>query len=225
VKTEERRQARALRQCGGSVKEIAGAVGVAQSTVSRWVRDIELTAGQRLALRARDPRFAAHLNGSRAISAKALERRIQHQQEGRGLVRSDDDFAVLCALYWAEGEKTRNALRLSNSDPDLIALFLNLLRRTFGITDDAVRISCNLFADHEQHRQAIENFWLQHLQLPRSSFLKSTVNRYSKYSVKKRRNALPHGTCRLVVNSTRLVQTVYGGIQELGRFERPEWAA
>jgi transposase-like protein len=225
VKTEERRQARALRQCGASVKEVAAAVGVAQSTVSRWVRDIELTAGQRLALAARDPRFAAHLNGSRVISAKALERRIQHQEDGRELVRSDHDFAILCALYWAEGEKTRNALRLSNSDPDLIALFLDLLRRTFGVTDGAVRVSCNLFADHDERRHVIENFWLQHLGLPRSSLLKSTVNSHSKYSAKKRLNVLPYGTCRLVVNDTRIVQTVYGGIQELGRCERPEWAA
>jgi hypothetical protein len=32
-----------------------------------------------------------------------------------------------------------------------------------------------------------------------------------------------YGTCRLVVHRTRVVQSLYGSIQEYGRFERPEW--
>jgi hypothetical protein len=49
------------------------------------------------------------------------------------------------------------------------------------------------------------------------------VNRFSKYSKKKRTNKLPHGTCSLTVWDTRLVQTLYGAIQEYGGFEREEW--
>ena len=49
------------------------------------------------------------------------------------------------------------------------------------------------------------------------------VNAYSKYSQKKRRDMLPYGTCKLTVHRTRIVQTIYGGIQEYGGFERPEW--
>jgi hypothetical protein len=49
------------------------------------------------------------------------------------------------------------------------------------------------------------------------------VNTYSKYSQKKRRNKLPYGTCKLTVNSTRIVQTIFGSIQEYGGFGRPEW--
>jgi hypothetical protein len=49
------------------------------------------------------------------------------------------------------------------------------------------------------------------------------VNVYSKYSQKKRRNKLPYGTCRLVVCDTRIIQSIFGSIQEYGAFERPEW--
>jgi hypothetical protein len=31
------------------------------------------------------------------------------------------------------------------------------------------------------------------------------------------------GTCRLAVHNTRIVQTIYGSIQEYGGFERPAW--
>jgi hypothetical protein len=46
---------------------------------------------------------------------------------------------------------------------------------------------------------------------------------YSKYSQKKRVNKLPYGTCALIVRSTRVLQTIYGSIQEYAGFDRPEW--
>lgn len=69
----------------------------------------------------------------------------------------------------------------------------------------------------------IEGFWLELLQLPPTCLRKSTINTYSKYSKKKRRNKLPYGTCRLTVSDTRLVQHIYGAIQEYAGFEREEW--
>ena len=49
------------------------------------------------------------------------------------------------------------------------------------------------------------------------------MNIYSKYSKKKRQNKLPYGTCRVTVSRTRVVQSIYGAIQEYGGFDRPEW--
>ena len=89
--------------------------------------------------------------------------------------------------------------------------------------DSAMRVSCNLFADHLEHQADIEQFWLAELGLPAAALCKSVVNVYSKYSLKKRANKLPYGTCALAVHSTRIVQTIYGSIQEYGGFDRPEW--
>ena len=56
MKIRERDEARTLRrEQGQSIKEIARAVGVSTSSVSHWVRDIELTEEQIEALRARNP--------------------------------------------------------------------------------------------------------------------------------------------------------------------------
>jgi hypothetical protein len=84
-------------------------------------------------------------------------------------------------------------------------------------------VVCNLFADHERRQREIEDFWLDRLGLDRTSLKKTLVNRYSKYSQKKRMNKLPYGTCTLRVHSTEIVQTIYGSIQELGGFDRPAW--
>jgi hypothetical protein len=126
-------------------------------------------------------------------------------------------------LYWAEGEKSRTKVAVSNSDPELLAFFADFLRAQFGVDDEAMTIYCHLFADHVQRQQAIEAFWLRSLGLSPASLRKSTVNSYSKYSTKKRANKLPYGTCKLVVCRTQIVQTIYGSIQEYGGFERPEW--
>jgi hypothetical protein len=56
-----------------------------------------------------------------------------------------------------------------------------------------------------------------------SCLRKPTVNVYSKYSKKKRRNRLPYGTVRVCVHSTAVVQSIYGAIREYAGFERPGW--
>ena len=126
-------------------------------------------------------------------------------------------------LYWAEGAKKRNVVKITNSDVELLAYFASFLRREFAVRTEDMRVYCNLFADHVGQQAEIESFWLDRLSLPPSCLRKSVVNVYSKYSQKKRAGKLPYGTCALVVQSTRIVQTIYGSIQEYGGFERPAW--
>jgi hypothetical protein len=105
----------------------------------------------------------------------------------------------------------------------MVRFFVSFLRRWFPEAAGKIRIACNLFADHAERQHEIEGFWLTSLGLPRSALRKSTINRYSKYSQKKRRNRLPYGTCKLTLCDTRIVQHLYGAIQEYGGFEREEW--
>lgn len=128
-----------------------------------------------------------------------------------------------CMLFWAEGDKCRNAVRMANSDPQILRLFVRFLRECYGAPDARISITCNLFADHLERQREIEQFWLDTLELPRTRLLPSIVNVYSKYSQKKRRNKLPYGTCKLVYSDTRTVQSVYGAIQEYAGFDRLEW--
>jgi hypothetical protein len=115
-------------------------------------------------------------------------------------------------------------VKFTNSDPAMMAFFMRFLRQYFAVSDDMVTVWCNLFADHADRRSEIERFWLEALALPHSSLGKSTVNVYSKYSRKVRKNVLPYGTCRVSIHRTRIVQMLYGAIQELAGFERPYWA-
>jgi hypothetical protein len=107
--------------------------------------------------------------------------------------------------------------------PGDVAFFAGFVRRFFDPPSPCMRVWCNLHADHAQRQRELEGFWLDVLSLPRACLTKTTVNRYSPVTRRKRTNMLPYGTCRLTVHSTAIVQHVYGAIQEYGGFERPAW--
>ena len=222
MKTEERIRARELRSSGRSVREIAELLQLPRSSISLWVRDVRLSPAQRRALDERAERGRAIACKRKADAACEIRREYQHR--GRLLVRENGaSYAAGCMLFWAEGDKCRNAVRISNSDPEVLVVFAAFLRDHFRVSPERMTIACNLFADHLDRQREIEGYWLARLGLAPSSLRKSMVNIYSKHSKKTRKNRLPYGTCKLVVHSTQIVQTIYGSIQEYGGFDRPEW--
>jgi transcriptional regulator with XRE-family HTH domain len=225
VKTRERDLARELRRYeGASIKDIARRVGVSVSSVSMWVRDIELSPEQHAALQLRNVAYNRQMSGTWKQAAKRRAERVAYQEQGREVARAGDPLYVAgCMLFWAEGGKDRNAVRFTNSDPEMVRFFVRFLRTCFEIEDEQIRLTCNLFADHLERQREIERFWLQTAGLPEKCLCKSSVNVYSKYSQKKRQNKLPYGTCRIAVCRTRVVQSIYGGIQEIGGFTREAW--
>lgn len=225
MKIRERDEARTLRrEQGQSIKEIARAVGVSRSSVSLWVRDIELTPAQIAELASRNSILNAQRNGALTRSRRARDVRLQAQTEGREAARRGDPVhAAACMLYWGEGSKTRNYVQLANSDPELMRFFARFLRSHFAVPDARMRVQVNMHAADLADVRASEDYWLTLLCLTRESLTKSIVNSVSKASLHKRFGLLPHGTCRLTVCDTAIVQHLYGAIQEYGGFERPQW--
>lgn len=209
---------------GESIKEIARRLGVSPSTVSLWVHDIVLTTAQQQALLQRNPAYNRQMSGTKIQAANRRAERIAYQHEGRILAAEGEASHLAgCMLYWAEGEKARNTLRFSNSDPDMVRFFVSFLRKHFNVRNEQIRVTCYLFADHLERQREIEQYWLDVMGLHADSLCKSHVNVYSKYSEKKRANRLPYGTVKIAVNRTHIVQSIYGSIQEYAGFERPAW--
>jgi hypothetical protein len=203
---------------------IAERLGVAKSSVSRWVRDIELTADQHAALREMNPRYNAQLQGQAGRRASALAARIAAQQHGRELARRGDALhAQGCMLYWAEGSKSRNTAELVNSDAAMLKLFLRFLRECYAVEVERVALTVNCYVSNGRTAPEIVAWWLRELRLPDCCARNPVVNRASSASRLRRGHVLPYGTARVTVHSTFLVQSIYGAIQEYGGFERPEW--
>jgi hypothetical protein len=225
---KERAQARALRRQGVPLKRIAAKVGVAVSTVHLWTRDIELTAAQHERNRTgpgapHNPEWIA--KRSRAWSERNRRRRISFQQEGRELARVGDPLHVAgCMLYWAEGAKARNVLKICNSDGQMLRFFTVFLREILGVTRDRLRISINAYTNNGLSIEEIEAHWLRLLGLSRASLRKHQVNNYPTSTSGRKPNKLPFGVCTLSVSSsTRELQHIYGAIQEYAGFDEPRW--
>lgn len=220
AKRETKAEARKLRKQGMAITDIAKVLEVAKSSVSLWVRDIELTPAQVEVLRKSHRRYVGQYKGSRANADKQRAVRLQYQLNGRERASSLDLHLAGCLLYWAEGAKARNEVYFVNSDPEMMKLFIRFLREEFSIPNEdlTLYITCH-FPDRERQEQ-VEQYWLDLLQLDKACLRKTQVKKGSEFRV----NTLVNGVCGLrVAKSTWLVQHIYGAIQEYAGFENPDW--
>jgi transposase-like protein len=134
VKLVEREEARRLRREEGlAIKAIARTLSVSSSSVSRWVRDVALTAQQLDALREANPIFNGQRTGTARSSANARARRVEAQQHGRALAALAEPLhRTGCMLYWAEGARSRNHVVFTNADADMLCVFREFLRRCYA---------------------------------------------------------------------------------------------
>jgi hypothetical protein len=218
VKPTERVTARQLRIEGGSIKQIAARLSVSPSSVSRWTADIALADAQVEHLLLRDPAPAAR---ARSEAARAV--RTAAQRDGRERAsRHDPLHHAGCMLYWAEGSKQRNCAVLTNSDADMLVLFVRFLRECYDVPVARMNLTVNCHLNNGLSLEEIEAWWLARLGLRLECLRKAAVNRPSSAS-RWRRNVHVYGTARVAVHSTAIVQSIYGAIQEYAGIERPEW--
>jgi len=80
-------------------------------------------------------------------------------------------------LYWGEGnKKSKNSVRLGNTDPKLIKKFLEFLVRICGIEKKKLRFGLQVFSDMNTDQTL--RFWLKELRgygINRNQFFKVTV--------------------------------------------------
>lgn len=212
--TRELRAERAM-----PLKQIAAVVGVSVNSVSLWTRDIDPDP-ERLAANTAN---AAMLRAV-ACSSAAREKRRAYQEAGRARAREGDArHQAGCMLYWAEGSKSRNSVTFSNSDLNMIVFFCRFLRECLRVAPDRLSVRLNAYTDNGLSVADIETHWLDALELPRACLRAHTLNHFPTSSSGTRRNKLPYGVCNLNLHSTRVVQHIYGAIQEYGGFEEPRW--
>ena len=126
-------------------------------------------------------------------------------------------------LYWAEGAKGRNTVKFVNSDPQMVWFFRRFLTEALAVEVDKIAMALNVYTTNGLSIEEIERYWLELLELPDSSVRKHTLNHLPTSSSGKAKNKLPFGVCALVVHSSRVVQHIYGAIQEYAGFDEPAW--
>lgn len=227
MKAKEREEARRLRKEEGlSVGEIARRVGVSRGTSSLWLRDVELTDGQKLRLIERGRTSLNQLNGSKKVKELAQKQRAEYQETGRAFVRdgtADVGYRILCALYWAEGDKSRTMVGMTNTDASMLKVFVSGMRKYFGCEDDDFTVRVMAHLNNGLTSEQIQEYWLSEIGLPERCFQHFTLK--SKYYPVQNRKHKRHvyGGCSVRVCSVEIAQRLYGSIQEIFGIDRPDW--
>jgi predicted transcriptional regulator len=224
TKAQEKLIACQLRSEGKTVNEIAKELKVSKSSVSIWVREIQLTTEQIDRIKSISPRFP----NLRANTNKeeALKQRQSYQEIGKIKTRQASSLFVMgCMLYWGEGSKNRNAVKMSNADPELMKVFIRFLREEFQVTDESIAIRISAYSNNGLICEEIQSYWLKILNLPVTCMRQLIIDRYATENAmkNKKKGKLPYGTCEITVGNTSIVQEIFGAIQEFGQFKRDAW--
>lgn len=177
TKPELKAAAVSLRKTGLSYSEIHNELGVAKSTLSYWLRDVDLppVAKARLEHRERTAQKKSCLKAAAKNKLIHQNRRKRLLEEKRtcyaDVELSPDSLALVgAALYWAEGSKGRNSFSFANSDPQMIELYIKWLTEILDIPKTDLVFSISVYLDCGLSYEEVVSWWSGLIGVPRAQF-------------------------------------------------------
>ena len=212
-------RARELRRAGWSYSMITEELGVNQSTLSGWLRDVEIEdhsiiEGRTLAARRKTALVKNRRHHLRVQQVNETAKQEIANLFTDGLTQRELFLAGLM-LYWGEGGKTRNIVSLTNSDPQVIQVYLRWLRECLSITDDCLRANIHCYPDTDI--EAAQQFWSEVTKIPLDQFYKTQIDTRTEKSVSKQ-GKLIYGTIHISVTgqgTSDLHRTILSWIEGL----------
>ncbi len=218
---EKRIEARRLRNEGWSIRDIAQKVEIAKSTSSFWCRDIALTDEQVKRLVEKDKR-GLRLGAMIACENRRRERILRMKSFGDlgatkvGDIAKRDLFILGLGLYWAEGSKKYRGVRLINSDPFVIKVWIKWLNFFANVEIKDIRCCVGINESHKNRINEVQKYWSILTGIPLEQFRKPSFKK-----VKSKKVYLNHdehyGTLNVITTkSTNLCYEILGAIEALG---------
>src|SRR3989338_3256890 len=168
-------RAKSLREDGNSIKQISHELGVSSSSVSTWVKSVKINSNglSRINTRVCEARArASHvLHERKILRVKASSMKAASLSKNL-LLSTGMKYMLAALIYECEGGKSeKSSLEFTNSDPDLVRIFLRLLRESVSLDESKFRVVMHL---HSYHDEAVEkNFWSKIIQIDKKQFLKT----------------------------------------------------
>lgn len=220
AKSELRLQAISLRKNGESVRNIAKKLKVSKSTVSLWTRHIVLSVQQveELKKRVLIGSELGRLRGSLVQKEARLQRIKKCDEEAVKNLRtlSTRELDILgTSLYWAEGNKLNRQVKLCNSDPKMIKLFLKWLKEIYQIPVSELYCQVGINEAHYDRDLLVKEYWSKLTQIPLKNFNKTSFKKYPLRKVYENFND-HYGTLSVNVNRpARIFYDILGKIHAI----------
>lgn len=182
-----------------SYKEIGRQLNVSDSTIGIWFREFPKSTTSAYSQNRRKVRAILKRSGSKILSKLEINPNLAN---------------IFCAIiYGCEGAKypASNCIALTNSDPNLVLSFINLLRISHELDESKFRIILQIHTNQDYND--LSRYWSQLLNIPIDKFYKPTITvaREGKH----RNNYL--GTCTVKYYDYRLQLKLIGIYEEFMR--------
>lgn len=137
-----------LRKEGFSIPEISRKCIIPKSTVSRYIKGVDI-------LPQYYQRWLDRRNSSEIISKQNWKNARQEVDEIIDSLNEKDLTMIGSLLYWAEGSK--KDFSFSNTDPRMIRVFIYVLKKSFKVNVDDLKVSLRIYEDLD--KKACLSYW------------------------------------------------------------------
>lgn len=183
---------------GYSYKEIMSEIPVAKSTLSVWLKNVELSPQQKNRIfQKQQERWANNYslgewNREKRQREVAVIRKKSKQEIGSLTKR--EFFITGIMLYWAEGNKVSTMVAISNADPAFIAFMMSWFRNCLKISNNDFHLAIHYHQGQDYKK--IEKFWSQLTDIPLEQFRKPFCK---PPGTGHRKHYLQWGVCRIYI--------------------------
>ncbi len=172
----------ALRKKGLSYDEIILKTGVSRSNLSSWFSGLVLPKN---ILKKLSDKKSRHLIDARKKALSTLKN-IRDKQQKNVEIQVEETLSeinfdkniketLLVMLYLGEGFKAKSCIGLGNSNPNIMLLFVGLLRSIYKIEEEKFRIFLHLRYDQDDLLE--KKYWSKLLFIPLNKFGKTQFDK------------------------------------------------
>ncbi len=155
---------------------------IPKSTLSEWFKKLTFSADQKKLL---EDNIADKLKIAQLKAWKINKQRRRQYLNNLKVknlpllkyLNTDVQKLLLSILYLSEGAKTKStqSLSLGSSNPEIIKLFLYLLKQNFHIDSSKFRARIQCRAD--QNKVALEDYWYKFTKIPKKQFYSTYIDK------------------------------------------------
>jgi DNA-binding transcriptional MerR regulator len=190
-----------LRQTGHSLSEIRKITGKGNSTVFKYIKDVNVLPEYLESLKIKQGGSKNRSNKNWEIAKNKADKLLPKIEKNQRLI-------LLAALYWAEGRKVD--FDIINSDPELLRVFIECLR-DIGINTKDIKVSLRLYEDIDSIQA--RKYWRKTLKINDDQITGTNIIRGKKVG------KLKYGMCRVRIvkggDTFKLIMSLVNRIKEL----------
>ena len=217
VKNELKSKAIELRKQGFSYSEILKQIPVAKSTLSFWLKSVGLSKKQKQKLTKK--KLEAALRGAKARKDNRIyltKKIYEESKKDIGNISQKELWLMGVMLYWAEGHKEKeyrpgSGAQFTNSDPQMIKLFLIWLDKICGIKANEITFSIYIHENSKNNTESVKKYWADITGFKKDNFSQFYFKKSNIKTLRKNIGDSYFGVLRVKVKASSVLQRKIAG--------------